>query len=79
MADRFRRNCGHELSQGDKFCPNCGRPIQETAHVPTPEANIPVPPPPLQAGATPQGRAGRVGGVIVGSSNRSGKMEAGAW
>ncbi|MBD0354294.1 MAG: zinc ribbon domain-containing protein [Rubrobacteraceae bacterium] len=29
MADRFRRNCGHELSQGDKFCPNCGRPIQE--------------------------------------------------
>jgi hypothetical protein len=48
MADRYCRNCGRELAENDRFCPNCGTPIQEAAHVPTPEADVPVPPPPGQ-------------------------------
>lgn len=51
MADRYCGNCGHELRQDDHFCPNCGRPVHETAHVPTPEADVSVPPLPQ----TPQG------------------------
>ena len=50
MADRYCRNCGQELAGGDRFCPSCGAPIQEAAHVPTPEADVPVPPPPRQQG-----------------------------
>jgi hypothetical protein len=46
VADRYCRNCGHELSSEDRFCPSCGRPVHETAQVPTPEADVPVPPPP---------------------------------
>jgi zinc-ribbon domain/Domain of unknown function (DUF4352) len=46
--DRFCRNCGHELSPEDQFCPNCARPVHETATVPTPEADVPVPQPPPQ-------------------------------
>lgn len=46
MADRYCSNCGHELSDDARFCPSCGRPVHETAHVPTPEADVPVPPPP---------------------------------
>lgn len=53
MAARFCGNCGHELSPNDSFCPNCGRSVRETAHVPTPEADVSVPPPPQQAGSTP--------------------------
>src|SRR5215207_10080771 len=49
MADRYCRNCGHELAEDDRFCPNCGRPVHEAAHVPTPEADVPVPPPPQRA------------------------------
>jgi hypothetical protein len=54
LADRFCRNCGHELAEGDRFCPNCGTPVREAAHVPAPEADVPVPPPPgqQQAGQT---------------------------
>jgi WD40 repeat protein len=48
VADRYCTNCGHELAEGDRFCPNCGRPLHRTAHVPTPEADVPVPPPPHQ-------------------------------
>ena len=48
MANRYCRHCGQELSEDSSFCPNCGKPIQETAHVPTPEADVPVPPPPRQ-------------------------------
>jgi hypothetical protein len=38
LADRYCRNCGHQLAENDRFCPNCGTPIQEAAHVPTPES-----------------------------------------
>jgi hypothetical protein len=48
MANRYCSHCGQELSEDSRFCPNCGRPIQETAQVPTPEADVPVPPPPRQ-------------------------------
>ncbi len=56
MADRYCRNCGHELRSEDRFCPNCGRAANETARMPTPEADVPVPPPPVteQAGTAPQ-------------------------
>ena len=43
--DRYCRNCGQELQPEDRFCGNCGRPVHATAHVPTPEADVPVPPP----------------------------------
>jgi hypothetical protein len=44
MADRYCRNCGHQLAEGDRFCPNCGTPVHQAVHVPTPEADILVPP-----------------------------------
>ncbi len=50
-ADKYCRNCGHELGEQDRFCPGCGRPVQATARVPTPEADVPVPPPPVATGA----------------------------
>jgi endogenous inhibitor of DNA gyrase (YacG/DUF329 family) len=48
--ERYCSNCGHELRPEDRFCPNCGRPVHRTAQVPTPEANVPVPPPPQTGG-----------------------------
>jgi hypothetical protein len=50
--ERYCGNCGQELSPEDRFCPNCGRPVHRTAHVPTPEADAPVSPPPQQAQRT---------------------------
>jgi uncharacterized membrane protein YvbJ len=47
VADRYCSNCGHELAQDDRSCPNCGSPVHQTAQVPTPEADVPVPPPPV--------------------------------
>ena len=52
VPERYCGNCGHELSPEDRFCPSCGRPVHRTAHVPTPETDAPVPPPPLQAQRT---------------------------
>jgi hypothetical protein len=46
LADRYCGNCGQQFSPENRFCPNCGRPVHETAHVPTPEADLLVPPPP---------------------------------
>lgn len=73
VANRYCSNCGHELSNDARFCPSCGRPVHEVAHVPTPEADVAVPPPPNQhqasgsqsfapTGAAPQQRslAGRL-------------------
>jgi len=47
VADRYCSNCGHELAQDDRLCPNCGSPVHQTAQVPTPEADVPAPPPPV--------------------------------
>src|SRR5215211_2947868 len=61
MANRYCTHCGQALSEDSRFCQNCGRPIQEIAQVPTPEADIPVPPPPRQqaweTATPPSGRA----------------------
>jgi hypothetical protein len=48
MADRYCRNCGQELTEDSRFCHSCGTPVHEAAHVPTPEADVPIPPPPRQ-------------------------------
>ena len=50
VPDRYCSNCGHELQTEDRFCPNCGRPVHQTATVPTPEAEVFVPPPPQAGG-----------------------------
>jgi len=46
VAQRYCSNCGQQLRPEEQVCPNCGRPELETAHVPTPEADVPLPPPP---------------------------------
>jgi hypothetical protein len=54
---RYCSNCGHELGPEDRFCQNCGTPVHQAATVPTPEADVPVPPPPQRSGgsaASPQ-------------------------
>jgi hypothetical protein len=58
VADGYCRTCGHELGDDDRFCPNCGRPVDQTASVPTPEADVPVSPPPQQDNSPLQGGAG---------------------
>ena len=42
--ERYCSNCGHKLSLEDQLCPNCGRLVHRIARVPTPEADMPVPP-----------------------------------
>lgn len=44
MADRYCRNCGNEFREADAFCPGCGMPVQQAAHVPVPGADVAVPP-----------------------------------
>jgi hypothetical protein len=51
---RYCGNCGNELDPEDRFCQVCGRPVHQTAQVPTPEADVPVPPPPQQEEAGEQ-------------------------
>ena len=43
LQRRYCSNCGHELSEDAQFCSNCGRRVHQTARVPTPEAEVPVP------------------------------------
>jgi hypothetical protein len=65
--ERYCSNCGQELLPEDRFCSNCGRPVHRTARVPTPEADVPVPPlqqaqrsvPPHLAGAASTQSDGR--------------------
>src|SRR5215211_6542750 len=52
VAERYCRNCGHELAETDRFCPNCGTPVHQGAHVPTPEADVDVPLPSQEGVAT---------------------------
>jgi hypothetical protein len=44
------------LRPEDRFCPNCGEPTHEAAHLPTPEADVEVPLPPGQVGGRDQQR-----------------------
>jgi len=48
VANRYCSNCGHELTEDTRFCPGCGQPVHQTARVATPEADVPVPPLPVQ-------------------------------
>jgi len=52
MAQRYCTNFGAEVREDDSFCSKCGRPVHETARVSTPEADVPVPPPPADDEAT---------------------------
>jgi zinc-ribbon domain len=52
VAQRYCTNCGAEPREDASFCGKCGRPVHETARVSTPEADVPVPPPPVQDGRT---------------------------
>jgi hypothetical protein len=54
QQERYCRSCGQELRPEDQFCANCGRPVHATAQVPTPEADVPVPPLPQQVEAIAQ-------------------------
>src|SRR5215212_9689879 len=70
--DRYCRNCGQELQPEDQFCRNCGRPVHATAHVPAPEADMPVPPPPQaeDRSAPPQAPQARPGAGRVQTAPR---------
>jgi hypothetical protein len=67
MADRYCRNCGQELAENGHFCSNCGSPVYEAARVPTPEADVPVPPPPQQAGTSASRRMVTMSRLFVGT------------
>ena len=53
-SERYCSNCGQELRPEDRYSSNCGKPVHLAAHVPTPEADVPVPPPQQ---AQPSGQA----------------------
>ena len=79
MTDRHCSHCGHELAEDDQFCPNCEKPVHEVAHVPTPDADVPVPPqqsggavPPQQGAAASSTGPGRGQGIPSRFSNLSG-------
>ena len=68
MADKYCRDCGHELEQEDRFCPGCGQAAHQAARVPTSEADMSVPPTPQPADEgprTPVGGANRGSGFTV--------------
>jgi zinc-ribbon domain len=44
QQQRYCTNCGHELREEDRFCRSCGRPVHQVARIPTPDADVPVPP-----------------------------------
>ena len=50
---RYCSVCHHELKPDDLSCPKCGTPLILEAHVPTPEADRPVPVPPQPDAGSP--------------------------
>src|SRR5215203_564617 len=50
---RYCSTCQHELKPEDLSCPKCGTPLILGAHVPTPEADRPVPVPPQPGAGSP--------------------------
>jgi hypothetical protein len=78
MADRYCKNCGQELPEDSRFCPNCGTPIQEVAHVPTPEADRPVPHIPPAADRNTWERI-RYGTLNAPPRNRQQPRDPGVW
>jgi len=78
VADRYCRNCSQELPEDSRFCPNCGTPIHEAAHVPTPEADRPVPRIPPAAERTGWERL-RYGTLDAPPRNRQQPREPGVW
>jgi ribosomal protein L40E len=52
LAQRYCTNCGAELREDASFCGKCGSPTYKTARVSTPEADVPVSPPPTHDEAT---------------------------
>lgn len=64
VANRYCTNCGQELQDEVRFCPNCGKSVMETAAVPTPEADVSVPPPqqPVSSGPGPAPNFAPAGG-----------------
>ncbi len=82
MADRFCRNCGNELAEADAFCPGCGKPVQQVAHVPVPEANVTVPQLPQEASGTssaPGGMWNTDPGREGGTQGRKRWYQRGGW
>ncbi len=75
MADRYCRNCGHEFREADAFCPGCGKPVQQVAHVPVPEADVGVPPRPQETSGTSSSR----GGLSGTAANREGDTQGSPW
>src|SRR5215212_5236993 len=58
VPERYCSTCGQELRPEDLFCSNCGKPVHLTAHIPTPEADVPVPPPQQARRSAPPHPAG---------------------
>jgi hypothetical protein len=75
---RYCTNCGHQLAESDRFCANCGKPVHETAHVPTPEADTPVPRIPPAAERNAWERI-RYGTLDESPRNRQQPREPGVW
>ncbi len=63
VADRYCGNCGQELGPDNRFCSGCGRLVHERAILPTPEADVSVPPP--QDQQEPSSEVGMLGKLSV--------------
>ena len=75
---RYCSNCGAELADDVRFCPNCGNPVHETAFVSTPEADRRVPPIPPAAERN-AGERLRYGTLDADSRNYQQPRDPGVW
>jgi hypothetical protein len=71
VADRYCGNCGQELGEEARFCPSCGRAVHEVARVPTPEADVAVPPLPNPQEAESDVGSGGQGGRVSSADSTS--------